>query len=78
MEKLYAVALRNKKDGSVKSPTITDSLQAHLNEVRAFIHNNPTSAFTLFADDWEVVYKEITFNDSEAIELASWKKGETK
>lgn len=78
-DKYYVVILRNAKDGYIKSVNVVPSLESYLGEVRAFVHNNPTNALAMFAEDWEIAYKTLDLGspdwveDIETIPLSSWK-----
>lgn len=73
----YIVGIRNKTDKSVRSLAIVDSLESHICEVRAFLHNNATSALAMFPDDWELVYTTFDVHSFEcAVPLTTWTKGD--
>lgn len=74
--KYYIVALRNTKDGFIKSVNVVPSLESYLGEIRAFVHNNPSNALAMFPGDWEIVHKSIDvdgFDGSDIIPLSTWK-----
>ncbi len=63
MNKYYAVAIRNCKDQTIKSVQITPSINDFILELRSFLHKSSDSAYTLFPDQWELVYKEVDMAD---------------
>lgn len=77
--KYYLVILRNTKDGFIKSVNVVPSLESYLGEVRAFVHNNPSNALALFAEDWEIVSQAIDIyspnflDGADIIPISSWK-----
>lgn len=75
----FIVAIRNVKDGKIRNAGIVDSVEDHINEVRAFIHNTPTSAFAMFSEDYELVYTAIDFTNwtfDNIVPFVSWKKAD--
>lgn len=71
MNKKYICAIRHVKSGIFKNPVIVDDAESYVTEVRAFIHNTPTSAFALFPADYEIVYFFIDMDSRDSKELVS-------
>lgn len=55
------VAIRNIKDGTIRSPFVTDSLDSYIQELRSFLHKSPDSAYAMFADSWELIVKDVDY-----------------
>lgn len=67
MNKYYAVAIRNRKDNIIKSVQITPSVNDFVLELRSFLHKSPDTAYSLFPEEWELIYKEVDMADVESI-----------
>lgn len=74
-KKLYINAIRNRVDGSIKFAAVTESIGDTINQIRSELHRNPDSALMMFADDYEFIYQEFSFDNEliEIIPLNSWK-----
>lgn len=68
--KHYVVGIRHNESGVVRGLTVVDDVRHWVNEVRAGVKSNPTSAYAMFGKDYSLVVKEIALDtvDSE-IEL---------
>lgn len=71
MNKKFVCAIRHSKSGAFKNPVIVDDAESYITEVRAFIHNTPTSAFALFPTDYEIVYFPIDMDNLVCSELVT-------
>ncbi len=67
MNKYYAVAIRNCKDNTIKSVQITPSVNDFILGLRSFLHKSPDTAYSLFPEEWELVYKEVDMADVESV-----------
>lgn len=79
--KRYLVWLRNNKDTSTRAYAVVESIAAHIGELRAFIHNQPNTAFAMFPEDWTLCYLPIpdaSFLGTLPTEVpfTTWTKGE--
>lgn len=72
--KFYVVGIKNTKDGHVRIVGVVEDLQGSIDSVRAMIHSNPSTAYALFAENYELIYEPFDFGDSHSvIPFTSWK-----
>lgn len=59
----YVVAIRHKESKACRGFSVVDDPQSAINDIKAGIKSNPTCAYALFPADYEIIVKEVNFDE---------------
>lgn len=62
----YVIGIRHKESMVCRGLVVVDDPKSAINDIKASIKANPACAYALFPSDYEIVIKEINFNEADS------------
>lgn len=69
MNSKFVAFIRSKKDGTIFSPRVIESVEEFNRDIAIFIGQHPATSFAIFPEDYELGYVELDYGASSVLPM---------